>query len=155
MSLSINGIETFLARTGPFVDTVVRAATKADWVRGAVFYGLMTPGEEGDMARSPGVHVDVIGPVVIEEGDDETGRAPVLDPRYHVTLRLSGPALEAVDESGALKWQAMAVAWSALGDSAPVQNAAEEARVLHDVALINPDSLRTPLRVWAWAGFTP
>jgi hypothetical protein len=132
-----------------FVDAVIRAETEADWVQGAVFYGLLVPVEAGELRASPGVHVDVIGPVVLDPGDPETRDGAVIDPRLHINLRLTGPALQSIDETGALKWQAMVAAWSTFGDPDPAPNANEEARILHNVALIRPDSIKTPVRVWA------
>ncbi len=140
---------TFVTEADGFVDAVIRAGTEADWVQGAVFYGLLVPGEAGDMLVSPGVHVDIIGPVVLDAGDPETGEGAVIDPRHHINLRLTGPALASVDEAGALKWQAMVAAWTTFGDPDPAPNAKEEARVLHNVALIRSDSITSPLRVWA------
>jgi hypothetical protein len=140
---------SFVTVTDSFVDAVIRADTEADWVQGAVFYGLLVPGEDGELLASPGVHVDVIGPVMLDPGDPETGEGAVIDPRLHINLRLTGPALQSLDETGALKWQAMVAAWSTLGDPDPTPNANEEARILHKVALIRPDSITTPVRVWA------
>lgn len=140
---------SFVTVTDTFVDAVIRAETEADWVQGAVFYGLLVPGDAGELLVSPGVHVDVIGPVVLDPGDPETGEVAVIDPRLHINLRLTGPALQSLDETGAIKWQAMVAAWSTFGDPDPAPNASEEARVLHKVALIRPDSINSPVRVWA------
>ncbi len=141
--------QDFVSHVGAFVDAVIRAQTEADWVQGAVFYGLLVPGEDGELLASPGVHVDLIGPVVLDPGDPETGEGAVIDLRLHINLRLTGPALQSLDETGALKWQGMVAAWSTLGDPDPAPNASEEALVLHNVALIRPGSITTPVRVWA------
>lgn len=149
MSILINGIECYVSRSGNFIDAVVRADTEADWVQGAVFYGLLEPTDDGNLIPTPGVDISVIGPMVLDPGDPDLGVAPTFDNRYHVNLRLSGRALEVTYPNGSLKWEQMAVSWSTFGDTDTRPNAQEQAKVLERVALINPDSIKTPLRVWA------
>ena len=141
--------QDYIAHNGGFIDMEIRAETEADWVQAAVFYGLLEPGEDGEMLALPGVNVDMIGPVVVDPGDPETGEGMVIDSRLHINLRLAGPAIEATDETGAIGWQRMIEAWVDLGDPDPNINASEDALVLLGVALIRPDSIGTPVRSWA------
>jgi hypothetical protein len=76
-----------------------------------------------------------------EEGNEIT--PPTFDTRHHVNMRLTGAAAEAS------KWQPWAVEWTTNGTPDPATNASEDARVLSDVALIDPDTIRSPVRVWA------
>lgn len=156
-----------LAVSGAFVDAIVRAPDEAALLAAALAAGLRyeitaeivdeETGETsargtGDFAWAAGVSVDVIGAVTLSAGtyddDGEEITAPVVDQRYHVNIRLAPPAVERLDEDGTPKWHRWALAWSQYGEADTQINAAESALVFMGVALIDPDTIRVPVRTW-------
>ncbi len=147
-----NEVEVFVRSSGGMVDALVRANTEADWLIGAVFYGLLIESEQ-DLVPAPGVEISPIGPAVIELGSYSTEGEeivpPVVDQRFHVNLRIHGPALERVVEGTDFpKWKQMAINWTRLGEEDVSVNSEERAVVLGNVALIDPDSVKSQSRVW-------
>lgn len=138
------------------VDASVRAESEADWVQGAVFYGLLVEHsmETGvAMVPAPGVEVDVLGPVqtspAIVDAQMNVLSPASFDLRYHLNLRIHGPALDkTVEGTDFPKWKQMVINWTKFGDDDIAPNVEEKAVVLHNVALIDPDSIKSPSRVW-------
>lgn len=162
-----NPLIAYVAVSGGFVDAIVRAPTVAAFEAAAkaaeMLYeitetitdpdtGETTEQGTGEWAISPGVHFDHLGPVVITPGtydaDGNEVTAPVMDTRHHVNIRLGPPATERVDEQGNLKWHKWALAWTQNGLPDAQINANETAVVYLDVALIDPETISTPSRVW-------
>ncbi len=134
-----------------YVDALCRAAYKSAWEQAALANGLLrqdvigTDNDEpilGDPYPVEGVFIDVIGPVtvtpaVIDENGAEITPADI-DNRYHVNLRLSPE----------VNWFPIAYAWMTNGNDDAEPNKDEETRTLARVSLIDPDSIKTPTRVW-------
>ena len=143
------------ARQGPgYVDTVVRATSRAAFEQAALSRGIMIE-VDGAAVPSPGVSLDHLGAVVVTPGTYDADGAeitpPVLDPRHHVNMRISEPALSVPDADfpSVASWVMTGIAWSVNGTDDEQINAAESAKVLFGVALIDPDSINSPSRVWA------
>jgi len=168
MSILINDQEAFVSLTGGMVDAIVRAPDRETFLEVArtveLYYEVMetvTDPDTGETSQvgtgewqvGKGINIDHLGSVVITPGTyDEDGNeltAPVMDNRHHVNIRLAPPATEKLDDNGNPKWHGWAVAWTQNGQPDPDVNATEEARVYNQVALIDPDSINTPTRVWA------
>lgn len=147
-----NDVEVFVSVNGGMIDAIIRAETETDWIEGAVYYGLLVE-ENGTLVPSKGVEIDTIGPVVIKPGTyDEAGKeisAPVYDNRYHLNLRIHGIALEKQnDDKDLLKWEQMAINWTKYGVSDEKVNSDEKAKSLYKVSLIDPSTIKTPVRMW-------
>lgn len=144
-------VPVFVCLSNDMVDAQVRALDRQTFEAAAVQMGLLV--EETDeggntfLRPASGVNLDHIGPVMLTPGEyDEEGNeivAPTFDSRHHVNMRLVGVAAETD------KWQPWAVEWTLNGSLDPATNASEDARVLADVALIDPDTIRSPVREWA------
>lgn len=151
-----NLVPVFVRETGGMIEAVVRAATREAWVAAALQAGLLIqddPDDPGTIRPGRGVNISEIGPMELEpavlDSEGNVTTAAAMDERWHVNVRLSGYALEDVDEeTGRLRWHLMALAWTYDGVPDPVRNANEEARVLMDVALIDPDTIASPSRVF-------
>jgi len=120
-----------------YVDALCRAAYKSAWEQAAEANGLTKDG-----IPIEGASIDVIGPVtvtpaVIDENGAEITPADI-DNRYHVNLRL-GPETN---------WFPIAYAWMTNGNDDAEPNKDEETRTLARVSLIDPDTVKTPSRVW-------
>jgi hypothetical protein len=145
------------AAIGPLgvIDLIVREEKGGDWVAAAMAAELLTgtDPETGELIRSRGVNIDVIGPVVVTPAvmaeDGETVVTPdVIDPRTHLNIRLSGPALTNMRTGSSLKkWEWYALAWMRGAEASSNKN--EQGQTLSGVTLIDPDSIATPARVWA------
>lgn len=157
----------YVSFVGGIVDAIVRAKDEASFIKAAkaaeLLYEVTTvvtdesTGETvergtGEWLWSKGVNIDMIGPVTIKEAVyDEKGdiiTPPVLDTRYHANIRISSPSVDRVDADGNKKWHKWAYAWTKNGVDDATKNANENAKVFLDVALIDPDSIRSPSRVW-------
>ena len=158
--------------SGGMIDAEVRATDEAAFVAAALQQGIYVRemqtvvdddgveteepvlDEDGNEIIRPaaGVNVSVIGPVVVvpatydDEGNELT--PPVMDNRYHVNLRMAGPALTAADENGYPDWQTTAILWTESGVADTEINSHESALIVEDVGLIDPESIDTPKRVW-------
>lgn len=120
-----------------YVDALCRAAYKSAWDQAAEANGLTNDGNP-----IYGASIDVIGHVVItpaiyDENGVELTPADV-DNRYHVNLRLAPET----------NWLPIALAWMEHGNDDAEPNKDEETRTLARVSLIDPDSIKTPTRVW-------
>ena len=159
MSIFIGDTEVFVRLNGEMVDAIVRAKDRATFEAAALNVGLLTEetDDEGQTFLKPGsgVHIDHIGRVELTPGeyDPETGEeitAPTYDTRHHANIRLVGYAVERLADDGVTPyWQTWAKEWTYWGQPDPQVNAQERGRVLSDVVLIDPDSIKTPSRVWA------
>jgi len=162
-----NPIPVFVRYTGGYVELILRADTEEDFWNAAKTVELLSPvtetvtdeetGEKtivqtGDWVTTKGVDIDVVGPVVITPGtyaEDGTERtAPVIDSRFHVNVRIAPRVLAITDEDGILKWHKWAVAWTRDGTPDTNTNAQEVAYRAMNVALIDPDTIRSPSRVF-------
>lgn len=162
-----NPLIAFVAVSGGYVDAVVRATDLAAFEAAAKVAELLyeitetvtdpdtgetTQQGTGEWAVAKGVNIDHIGPVEITPGtydaDGNEITAPVMDTRHHVNVRLGPPATDRVDAQGNLKWHKWALAWTQTGTDDTQVNASEQAKVLMDVALIDPETINTPSRAW-------
>lgn len=158
MSLNIGTdaepVLVFVRMTGGMLDAIVRATDASTFEAAARWAELkyeitetVTDPETGETSEdgtgewvvSPGVNIDVIGPVQVGE---------TWDNRYHVNIRIADPALSKVDEYGVLKWEKWAMAWTMGGEDDEQINRAEVGKVLYGVSLIDPDTISSPSRVW-------
>jgi hypothetical protein len=89
----------------------------------------------------------MLTPAVLDGDGNETTPA-VFDTRHHVNFRLAPPASERLDEHGDPRWWQWALAWTMQGDNDTNPNAAEQAKILHDITLIDPDTISSPSRVF-------
>lgn len=127
---------------GPgYVEIMLRAAYRKAWTDAALANKLLVQNGKETYPRE-GVFIDEIGPVQTAPGTyDEDGKeltAPEYDDRWHVNCRIN------VD----LDWQPIALAWMLQGNDDAVPNKKEETRTLAKVSLIDPDTVKTPARVW-------
>lgn len=131
-------VEVFIRLANGYMDAICRATDQAAWEAACIAYNLA----DADGNLRDGVHVDVLGPVVITPGTYDADGAeitpPTFDERYHVNLRV------AEDRD----WQAVCIAWMQHGDADPEINRDEVALVYSGVSLIDPDTIHTPVRVW-------
>jgi len=147
-------ILVFVRFTGGMLDAIVRATDAATFETAARWAELKyeitetvtdpetdETSEEGtgEWVVSPGVHIDIIGPVQVGE---------TWDTRYHANIRIADPALSKVDEYGVLKWEKWAAAWTLGGEPDEQVNKNEVAKVLQGVSLIDPDTIASPSRRW-------
>jgi len=72
----------------------------------------------------------------------------VIDTRFHVNVRIGPRVLAIRDEGGILKWHKWSVEWTRDGTPDPNANAGEVAYRAMNVALIDPDSINSPSRVF-------
>ena len=162
-----NPQEVWVTAGGGMVDAIVRATDYDTFIAAAKAVGLMyeltetvvdeVTGESteqgtGEWVNAAGVFFDHLGPVVITAGTyDEAGNEltpPVMDTRHHVNIRLASPATERTNPDGSIRWHGWALEWTQNGTDDPNVNAEEQAKVMMNVALINPDTIKTPARVW-------
>lgn len=151
---------------GNYVDIMIRAKNYEAFIAAAKIAELLyevtenhTDEETGEVTAvgtgvweiAPGVNIDELGSIVIEpeildvNGDIIT--PAVIDFRYHANIRLTSPATDRVDDLGNIKWHKWALAWT-LNGQPDTPNAAENARTLYEVSLIDPDTISSPSRVW-------
>jgi len=131
-------VEVFVRIADGYVDVMVRAAYRKAWIDAATANKLIDA--EGNPV--PGVTIDEIGDVIVtpatyDEGGKELTPA-VIDNRFHVNFRIAEH----------LAWQPIALAWMTQGNDDAVSNKEEETRTLAKVSLIDPDTVKTPARVW-------
>lgn len=106
----------------------------------------------GEWSLAPGVEMSRVGaitltPAVLDESGEVVTPA-VMDDRDHVNWRLYPPASTNVDLEGNVRWHSWALMWSTQG-TAETPNTSEDAVALNGIALIDPDSITTPTRIWA------
>ena len=123
-------VEVLVRFEGGYVDAVIRADSRAVWEAAAEANGLTIGG-----VPILGANIDVLGPVELTPATESSPAE--YDSRYHVNLRMAER----------LNWQPLALAWSIQG-TPETPNAEEEARRLNRIALIDPDTIKTPARVW-------
>lgn len=150
-------VEVFAAWSGGMLDAIIRAETQQDWINAAVSRELLFQEQQEDgsvtLRRGKGVDITEIGVHVLTPGtyDDQGNEltAPVVDPRYHVNIRLNGYALEKLNSDGTMpQWVETVVAWTTQGTPVAEKNAQEEARELYKVQLIDPATISSPSRIW-------
>lgn len=165
-------VEIFASQSGEFVDTCLRATDRDTWVQAAISQNLLYQdpiierttdeatgevtetivGYEDEIKVSAGVNITEIGPIVLVPGeyDEEDGsevKAPVMDNRFHLNMRIAEPLLSKVGPDGYPLWQKTALTWMKYGK--PVQpNSAEHAVEVAGVQMIDPDSIKNPDRIW-------
>jgi hypothetical protein len=162
-----NPIPVFVRYSGGMIDAIVRCPSKEHFEQVATLVGLRyeltttvtdpETGEQteqgaGEFAYVPGVEVDHLGPVLLtpavldEEGNEITPAR--FDTRHHVNFRMAPPASERLDAHGKPRWWQWALAWTIQGANDETPNASEQAKILYDITLIDPDSIHTPSRVF-------
>jgi hypothetical protein len=131
-------VEVFVRIADSYVDVMCRAAYKSAWTAAATANGLI----DADGNPVPGVNIDEIGDMIVTPATyDEFGNelTPAeIDHRFHVNFRIAEH----------LAWQPIALAWMLNGNDDAVPNKEEETRTLAKVSLIDPDTVKTPARVW-------
>ena len=131
-------VEVFVRIADGYVDVMCRAAYRKAWTDAATANKLI----DADGNPSPGVSIDEIGDVIVTPATyDEDGKEltpAVIDNRFHVNFRIAEH----------LAWQPIALAWMSQGNDDAVANKDEETRTLAKVSLIDPDTVKTPARVW-------
>jgi len=132
-------ILVFVRFAGGMLDAIVRATDADTFETAARWAELKYENDDGEWVASPGVNIDVLGPVQVGE---------TWDTRYHANIRIADPALSKVDEYGVLKWEKWAMAWTMGGEDDTQINKAEVGKVLQGVSLIDPDTISSPSRRW-------
>lgn len=141
-------VEVYVRDAGGRIEGMARAVDRETFEAGAVGSGLMVEVEvDGEIVRkpAPGVDLSVIG--VISKHDPDTEMPQVIDGRYHVNLLISSPALDATTD-GYPNWQSTAINWTLHGTPDAEVNARESALVFQGISLIDPDTIKSPDRVW-------
>lgn len=155
MSILLNNQEVFVAYSGGVVDAIVRAPNKETFeaVARSVDLYYEVDSKTGEWKLGRGVNIDHLGPVIITPATyDNEGNmlsSSVFDNRHHVNIRLVPPATSRLTANGNPKWHQWAIAWTQNGTLDPDINNNENAILFNQVALIDPDSISTPLRIWA------
>lgn len=139
-------VEIYVEMTDGMVDAMIRATDLATFKAAALSQDLYYDDGDGNLVPSEGVNIDHIGPIM--GVDSESGEPVVIDERYHLNLRIAEPALSKLNDAGYPKWKATAIAWTIYGSDDPEINSAERAKILNGVALIDPDTVASPSRVW-------
>lgn len=163
-----NEVRVFARDLGGRVEGLIRCADRATFETAAIARGLMveitepqTDPETGEVTQvGTGQYRYAHGVEVFEEGQtpiktpavlDEDGNVvtpAVVDTRYHARLVISEPALSEPDDLLSItKTIATLIAWTKYGDPDPEMNAQEVAHVLYGVALIDPETVASPLNV--------
>lgn len=161
-----NYVPVFVNVSGGVVDATIRCASLEVFEQIALLVGLKyevtedvidpktgeaTKRGTGVYLNAKGVEIDHIGPVklsdeVLDENGDVVTPAK-WDTRHHVNFKLCPPASERLDAQGQPMWWQWALAWTINGQNEN-PNAAETAKVLYGVTLIDPETIRSPSRVW-------
>lgn len=149
-----NDVEIYARQSGGYIDTIVRADTQQAFEAAALARNIMVQDEDGNISPSKGVNIDALGPVMLTAGtyDNEGNEltAPTFDTRYHVNMRIGEPAVSVMDADlpDLPAWIVTGITWTLQGQTDTNINAEESAKVLYSVALIDPDSISSPSRVW-------
>ena len=138
MSMTIQDAEgvdvvVFARETGGRIEVYVRAASQALFEAAALARSMMVERTiEGvtTIEAAPGVEIAVIGPVGA-------------DTRYHANILISEPALSA-ETGGFANWKTTAILWTTQGLPDSAQNRNENAKLLLNVGLIDPDTISSP-----------
>ena len=150
-----NDVEIYARQSGGYIDTIVRADTREAFETAALARNILVQNDEGNISPSKGVYIDHIGPVMLTAGTyDAEGNeltAPTFDTRHHVNMRIGEPSLSVMDADipELPSWVVTGITWTLNGTPDPEVNAEESANVLMSVALIDPDTIRSPSRVWS------
>ena len=163
-----NAARVFARDIGGRIEGLIRAADKATFQTAAIARGLMveitepqTNPETGEVTQvGTGQYRYAIGVEVFEDGQtpiktpavlDGHGNVvtpAVVDTRYHARLVVSEPALSEPDDHLPLtKVVATLIMWTEYGNPDLQVNAQEVAHVLSGVALIDPETVASPLNV--------
>lgn len=131
-------------------DFLLRAHDRATFLARAEACGLLVQAEGFGLVPAQGVNIDHIGPVTVTPGTySEDGMTmltpPVMDDRHHVNLRITEPALSAVDAEGRNKVDALVALWAA-GKPAET-NAGETATKVGGIEWVR--DVASPSRTWA------
>jgi hypothetical protein len=150
-----NDVEIYARQSGGYIDTIVRADSQQAFETAALARNILVQDAEGNLAPSKGVSIDALGPVMLTAGTyDAEGNEltpPTFDNRYHVNMRIGEFALSVMDADfpDLPSWVVTGITWTLQGQPDSNVNASETAKVLYSVALIDPDSISSPSRVWA------
>ena len=163
-------VEVFVKKFGGRIFLLIRSNTEEELVAAAlsqeIMYmetetltdanGVSTEVQTGNILLADGIELDylnpdgpyIITPAVLNE-DGEVVTPAVTDDRFHVNMKISGPAVNSIDETtGLLKWVKTAITWSQYGTDDTISNNHENAKLIGNVGLIDPLSISSPSRVW-------
>lgn len=144
-------VEVLTREVDGMVDSMLRSDNKVTFEAAALTQGLLVEGE-GELVPAPGANIDVIGPIPTTPGtyDDEGNELtpPVMDNRYHVNLRITGPMMISRNTEGLLKHEVTALNWSQHGTKTKKSNKSETGKTLYGITQLDMDSVNTPWRVW-------
>lgn len=163
-----NEVRVFARDLGGRVQGLIRCADRATFEAAAIARGLMveitepeTDPETGEVTQvGTGTYRYAHGVECFDEGQtpvkapavlDDEGNvvAPaVVDTRYHARLVISEPALSQPDDHLSItKTVVTLIMWTEYGEVDQDVNTSEVAHVLSGVALIDPETVLTPLNV--------
>jgi len=137
--------------TGGMVDILMRAQDRATAIQAMQEQGWL----DADQSTAPGVDISWIGPVAVVPATYDTNgdivTPAIMDNRDHANIRLSGTALTVPSHvtPGELQWVEALVMWATAGTPDPVINKAETAQLYTVTGLVEPDTVASPVNVWA------
>ena len=138
----VTDVEVYASWHGGMVDTYVRSTDRALFDVDMEQFGLLYPDGEGSLKPGIGVNISHLGPIHNSEGT-------LIDARHHANIRLTGYALERLDDLYERPlWEVILLTAMLNGTSDTQINAAEQGKRLSDTVLIDPTSF-TLQRVWA------
>ncbi|WP_190285489.1 hypothetical protein [Mameliella alba] len=141
-------VEVYASWVGSMVDTYVRSTDRALFDVDMRQFGLLYPDGEGGLKPGRGVNITHLGPIYGMSPDEETP-APLVDDRHHANIRLTGYALERLDDLYERPlWETVLLTAMLSGSTDTQINSSEHGVRLSDTVLIDPASF-TPRRVWA------
>lgn len=112
----------------------------------------LTVSVDDESRPAAGVQIDMVGQVeltpAVFDGVGDIVAPAVVDDWVHCNILIAEPALSALNDDGKLKWVTFLRHWAENANAARKRNADEEGTVLLDVTLIDPDTIRSPSRVF-------
>jgi len=130
---------------GGRIYAMIRAADEATLDAVALYAELLYRDADDVVHKAPGIDLIRIGPMLLTaavlDADGNETTAATFDPRFHANIIVSEPALSRLDEYGVRKVEKWLLAWTLSGQADGQVNAAEEAKVLYGVSLINPETI--------------
>lgn len=148
--MALDGVtptRVFLENRGGRFFGKLRAKDRATFWTIAEAENLAVRDADGKLAPNKGVSIVEIGamvitPAVLDPTTLEVTTPAVMDDRHHVDLLVGPPRSDVVDEvTGRTKLDLLALAWTLAGTDDTNKNAAEEAKVLRDIGLIDLDTI--------------
>ncbi|KHQ51082.1 hypothetical protein [Mameliella alba] len=138
----VTEVEVYASWVGGMVDTYVRSTDRALFDTDMEQFGLLYPDGDGGLVPGKGVNISHLGPIHDSEGT-------LIDARHHANIRLTGYALERMDDlTERPLWEVVLLTAMLSGSDDTQINNTEQGKRLSDTVLIDPASF-TPKRVWA------